>query len=833
MSETSDSAGAVFAAAPEFDPAPLVAAELNIPPRGVAAVIELLSSGATVPFIARYRKEATGALDEVQIRDIEERHAYLMDLEKRRQSILASISEQGKLSDKLRERILAVTTKTALEDLYLPYKPKRRTRATIARERGLEPLAARILAQPKEGDPLVEAAAFVNAEREVPDAAAALAGARDIVAETVAENATVRTAVRETFLRDGVLVSEVVPEKAQEPTKFKDYYSYREPVATVPSHRFLAVRRGEKEEVLRLSIDLPAEPLLARILTLVGFERRSPFAEPLREAAEDGYKRLLAPSVETDVRVELKLRADRDAVEIFASNLRNLLLAPPLGPKPVVGIDPGLRTGCKCVALDATGKFSENITIQPHQGTEAAERAKRALAAFVSRHKPFAVAVGNGTAGRETEAFARRTLIDEGLRDIVAVLVNEAGASVYSASDIARDEFPDLDVTVRGAISIARRLQDPLAELVKIDPKAIGVGQYQHDVHQPLLARKLEEVVESCVNHVGVDLNTASAPLLSYVAGIGPKLAKKIVEHREQNGTFNSRRRLLDVSGLGPRTFEQAAGFLRIRGGAQPLDASAVHPERYDLVARMAKDMGVELRELVGNASLADRIELGRYVSDGVGEPTLRDIVAELKKPGRDPRAMFEPPRFREDVMTLADLKPGMELEGVVTNVTAFGAFVDVGVHQDGLVHISQLADRYVKDPNEVVRAGDRLKVRVLEVDLQRGRISLSARSPDASRGGPRQDSAPQRERGPARPGGGQPNQGGEQPSSRPRKPSGPDRAAAGKPSKVAGGKPAGRPADARPQERRDGGSATAPPQNRERGDGGLSYNPFADLLKR
>jgi uncharacterized protein len=768
---------------PSFDPVPPLAAELALPERSVAATVRLLAEGCTVPFIARYRKEATGGLDEVQIRAVEERHGYLLELDKRRQTILGSIAEQGKLSAELRERILGCRTKTELEDLYLPFKPKRRTRATAARERGLEPLAGRILDQPDSGSPQAEAEVFVDAEKGVGSAAEALAGARDIVAEQMAENADVRALTREAFFHEGFLATAAVPEKAQEPTKFKDYYNYREAIARVPSHRFLAVRRGENEGVLRLALELDTERMYRRVLARLGHRKASPFAGELEAAVQDGLRRLLLPSVETDVRLELKLRSDRDAVEIFASNLRHLLLASPLGPKGVVGIDPGLRTGCKCVAVDQTGKFLDNVTIYPHQGEGGAERARRDLLAFVLKHRPVALAVGNGTAGRETEAFVRAALAAEGLREVVVVTVNEAGASVYSASELAREEFPDLDVTVRGAISIARRLQDPLAELVKIDPKSIGVGQYQHDVHQPLLARKLEEVVESCVNHVGVELNTASAPLLAYVAGIGPKLARKIVEHREANGTFRGRRQLLEVSGLGPRTFEQAAGFLRVRGGEHPLDASAVHPERYELVQRMAGDLGVELDMLVGNATLASTLDISRYLDESVGEPTLRDIVAELRKPGRDPRAEFEQPRFREDVAALEDLEPGMQLEGVVTNVTGFGAFVDVGVHQDGLVHISQLADRFVKDPHEVVRAGDKIRVRVLEVDLARRRIALSARSAEAQRSSPQPPVSKQ----------------SRSPQQRPQEP----------PKK-----------------------APALPQRKPPSDG-LSYNPFADALKR
>jgi uncharacterized protein len=711
-----------------FDPVPSIAAELGLPERGVAAVVALLAESATVPFIARYRKEATGGLDEVQIRTIQEKRGYAIELEERRAAILEEIAKQGKLDDALRARILGCTTKAALEDLYLPYKPKRRTRATIAREKGLEPLALRILAQPNDGDPRREAEAFVSPEKEVADVEAALAGARDITAETVAESAEVRALAREAFEKEGLVVSEAVAGKTNEPTKFEQYYEWREPVAQIPSHRFLAIRRGEREGVLRASLEVDPERVVPRIEPLMKLDRGSPFCGELATAIADAWKRLIAPSVENDVRVELKLRSDRAAVEVFADNLRNLLLAAPLGGRKVIGVDPGLRTGCKVAVVDDTGKFIESTTVYPSQGAAREEEAKRVVVALAKKYEPFAFAIGNGTAGRETESFVRAALKDAGLSGVVVVPVSEAGASVYSASDIAREEFPDLDLTIRGAISIARRLQDPLAELVKVDPKSIGVGQYQHDVHQPLLGRKLGEVVESCVNHVGVELNTASAPLLSAVAGIGGSLAKKIVEHREKRGAFPSRSALLEVSGLGPRAFEQCAGFLRLRGASHPLDGSAVHPERYPLVERIAADMGVSLAELVGNAELAKKIDIRKYVGDGIGEPTLRDIVLELGKPGRDPRASFEPPRFRDDVKDLSDLKDGMVLEGVVTNVTAFGAFVDVGVHQDGLVHVSKLSERFVKDPSEVVKVGDRLTVKVLEVDLARKRISLSAR---------------------------------------------------------------------------------------------------------
>ncbi len=699
--------------------------DLELPARAVAAVVALLTKKNTVPFIARYRKEATGGLDEVQIRAIEDRRSYLTDLEDRRAAITKAIEEQGKLTDALRSKIDACSTKAELEDLYLPYKAKRRTRGMMARERGLEPLAKRILAQPAEGNPTAEAKAFVDPSKDIPDVEAALSGARDIVAEIAAENAAVRADVRQTFSRRGELVSKAVPKNTKVPTKFEQYYDFREPVRTIPSHRFLAIVRGERDKVLKAHIAVDDERVIRGIEQTMKLESRSPFATELTEAIRDGYKRLLAPSVENDVRAELKKRSDVAAVDVFADNLRNLLLAAPLGSKTVIGIDPGLRTGCKCVAVDQTGKFLDNITIYLAKGDTTV--AARDFKGFAKKHRPVAIAVGNGTGGRETETFVSQLIKGMGVADLFVVQVNEAGASIYSASDIARDEFPDLDLTVRGAISIARRLQDPLAELVKIDPKAIGVGQYQHDVHQPLLHKKLSEVVESCVNHVGVDLNTASAPLLAHVAGIGASTAKKIVEHRTKRGPFGSRAQLLKVSGLGPRVFEQAAGFLRIRDG-HPLDGSAVHPERYALVARMAKDLNVELSELVGDSALAQRIEITRYVGDGIGKLTLRDIVSELDKPGRDPRKEFDRPRFRDDVNALEDLQEGMELEGVVTNVTAFGAFVDVGVHQDGLVHVSQLADRFVKDPSEVVKVGDRVNVRVLSVDTARKRIALSAR---------------------------------------------------------------------------------------------------------
>ncbi|MFT3698138.1 MAG: Tex family protein [Kofleriaceae bacterium] len=702
-----------------FDPVPVLAVTLSLPASGVAAVIALLDEGNTVPFIARYRKERTGGLDEVQIRAIEEKRTYLVELEERRAAVIASIKEQGKMTDELAQKLAAAETKAELEDLYAPYRPRRKTRASIAREKGLQPLADKILAM---GDDPV-----TGSDED-------LQGARDIVAEQLADTAEIRAFVRKEMAEHGELVSDVMPGKDTEPTKFEQYYKHREAVKQIPSHRYLAIRRGEAEGVLRAHVAIDSAKVEAGMLRQAKERAESPWAAQLKLAVADALKRLLLPSVENDVRSELKSRSDVAAVDIFAGNLRNLMLAAPLGGAAVIGVDPGLRTGCKCAAIDGTGKYLGTITIYISQGDGQLAQAKEQFAAFVKEHQPRAIAVGNGTGGREAESFVKKTLGDAGITGVHVVTVNEAGASVYSASDLAREEFPELDLTIRGAISIARRLQDPLAELVKIEPKSIGVGQYQHDVAETLLAKRLGDVVESAVNHVGVELNTASAQLLGYVAGIGKSLAKKIVLYRDQHGAFGSRAQLTDVAGLGPKAFEQAAGFLRIRGAANPLDTSAVHPERYELVNQMASDAGVPLGELVGNAEIVDKIDLAKYVAGDVGEPTLRDITDELKKPGRDPRAEFAPPKFRDDVTTMEDLKPGMVFEGIVTNVTAFGAFVDIGVHNDGLVHVSQLAEQFVKDPTEVVKVGQRLKVRVLEIDHARKRIALSARPPQRQR---------------------------------------------------------------------------------------------------
>ncbi|MBK8212436.1 MAG: RNA-binding transcriptional accessory protein [Myxococcales bacterium] len=716
---------------PADDPCPRIAEDLGISLVSVRATAELLAGGATVPFVARYRKEQTGGLDEVQIRDIDEKRVYYTELLERRKAVLAEIASQGKLTPELEKKIRGVWVKSELEDIYLPYKPKRRTRATMAREKGLQPLADLILAQAA-GDPKGLAEAYVSTEKGVADVKAALQGARDIVAEAIAERAEVRQTVREIYRKEAVVACAPVPEKTKVPTKFEMYYTFREKLEGLPSHRYLAIRRGEAEGVLRVDLEVDKARTAERLYGQVGVKPSSPFGAELKAAVDDSVARLLCPSIESDARIDHKMLADRDAVDVFAENLKKLLLSAPLGRRVVLGIDPGQRTGCKCVVVDDTGKLLEHTLVNLVAGDKALEHAKKTIAGLVAKYGPYAVAVGNGTHGRETEDFVRKVLAEElggAKKDVMVVPVSEAGASVYSASDVAREEFPDLDLTVRGAVSIARRLQDPLAELVKIDPKAIGVGQYQHDVFQPLLKRKLAEVIESCVNAVGVELNTASAPLLEHVAGLGPTTAKKIVKYREEKGAFGSRAELLKVAGIGPKAFEQCAGFVRVRGGAHPLDASAVHPERYALVEKIANDQGVKLTDLVGNAELVAKVPWEKYASNDVGLPTLEDIKKELAKPGRDPRDAFSPPKFRDDVRTLEDLKVGMELEGVVTNVTAFGAFVDVGVHQDGLVHVSQLADRFVKDPHEVAKVGDKLKVKVLEVDLARKRIALTAKS--------------------------------------------------------------------------------------------------------
>ena len=704
---------------------PAIIEATGLKPFQVEHTIALLQEGATVPFIARYRKEQTGELDEVQIRTVEEQFTYFCELEERKITVLKTIEEQGKLTPELRERIEASRQKTEVEDLYLPYRPKRRTKATIARERGLEPLADTIAAQNLTFGTVEEAAyPFIDPAKEVPDATTALDGAGHILAERLSDNADARAMVRRLTKEQGVMNSRVATGYKEQVTKFEMYYDYQEPLKAVPSHRMLAMRRGEKEEVLSLSISAPVEQILAG-LKARSILRESIFTPLLERIAEDAYKRLIAPSIEVELRLESKERADEAAIQIFARNLRELLLAPPVGGKRVLGIDPGFRTGSKLAAVDATGRFLEHVTLYPHIGEGRIPRAKQDLLRMIEEHAIEMIAVGNGTAGREMEIFVKETLAGAG-RQLPVVSVSEAGASIYSASDIAREEFPDLDLTVRGAISIARRLQDPLGELVKVDPKSIGVGQYQHDVNQGMLKKSLDGVVESCVNYVGVDLNTASWALLAYVSGVGPSLARTITRYRDENGSYISRTSLLKVPRFGARAFEQAAGFLRIRDGKQPLDNTAVHPERYHLVETMASDLGVPLSQLLADSASVDRIDLKRYVTENAGLPTLTDIIAELKKPGRDPRSQFRTVSFRDDIREISDLKEGMILQGVVTNVAAFGAFVDIGVHQDGLVHISHLANRYVKDPNDAVKAGQVVKIKVLSVDVQRKRMSLS-----------------------------------------------------------------------------------------------------------
>jgi uncharacterized protein len=711
-----------------------VAAELALPPRNVVGALALFDEGNTLPFIARYRKEATGGLDETQLRAVQERADYLRELAERRAAIRKSIEEQGKLTPELDAQLAAVTTKQALEDLYLPYKPKRRTRATIARERGLEPLADAVWAGTLDDAAARDAAAsYVSAEREVPGVDEALAGARDILSERVADDAGHRGWVRELTRRKGAVASRAMTGKENEVGKFQDYYDFSEPLGTIPSHRVLAIRRGEEEGVLAWSVAAPTEEIVSGLTDRVTQGRRA--TEQLKLVAQDAYKRLLSMSIEVELRLELKTRADEEAIAIFGRNLEQLLLAAPAGERIVIGLDPGFRTGVKVAAVSRTGAVLHTDAWMLHQP----DRFAAALLRLVAATGAELIAIGNGTASRETEALVRQTLRSANLATPPqVVVVSEAGASVYSASEVAVAELPQLDVSLRGAVSIARRLQDPLAELVKIDPKSIGVGQYQHDVNQQRLKKRLEDVVVSAVNHVGVEVNTASAALLSHVSGIGPTLAENIVKTRDERGGFGSRRDLLTVPRLGAKAFEQAAGFLRIRGAVHPLDASAVHPERYALVERMAADLGAPLAELIADEKRLAAIDLTRYVSDDVGLPTLRDIIAELRKPGRDPRAAFEAPAFRDDVTEPKDLREGMELEGVVTNIVAFGAFVDVGVHQDGLVHVSQLADRYVSDPNQVVTVGQRVKVRVMSVDLQRNRIALTMKTQAGSDSRPR-----------------------------------------------------------------------------------------------
>ena len=710
-----------------------LSAELSLEPHRVEAAAKLLSDGATVPFIARYRKEATGTLDEIQIAAIRDGLERYKALDERRESIKSSLKERNLLSGDIEKALDAADTLARLEDIYQPFKPKRRTRATIARERGLENLAAFIF-ENQDSDFSLEAEKFIDADKEVPDAETALSGARDIIAEMVGDNPDARCAMREYFEKEAILTSKVISGKEEEGSKYRDYFDWSQPAKDAPSHRILAIRRGESEGFLIMRV-LPDGDGAVSLLKKMFVKSSAPCGLQVAAAVEDSYKRLLLPTTETYMRLEMKKRADDEAVKIFAGNVRELLMAAPLGQKRVMGIDPGFRTGCKVVCLDAQGALLFHDVIYIVQSDAKLNEAKDKILGLCARFEIEAIAIGNGTASRETEAFVRSLGLPNSMK---IVMVNESGASIYSASDVAREEFPDQDITVRGAVSIGRRLMDPLAELVKIDPRSIGVGQYQHDVNQTLLKRSLDDTVISCVNSVGVEVNTASKQLLSYVSGLNSSVAANIIEYRTANGAFKTRKQLAEVRGLGAKTFEQSAGFLRIHGGENPLDASAVHPERYALVERMAKDMGTDVKTLMRDEKLRSRIDLKQYVSEDVGLPTLKDILRELGKPGRDPREKFEAFEFSNEVHSIEDLREGMRLPGVVTNVTAFGAFVDVGAHQDGLVHISELADTFVSDPNAVVKPGMRVRVYVLEVDVPRKRISLSMKSNPQKRVSPR-----------------------------------------------------------------------------------------------
>lgn len=698
-----------------------IADELNISTRQIEAVSALIEEGASIPFIARYRKEATGSLDEVLVTAIRDRLSQLQELDTRRASILNSLEQNGHLTEELSSSIASAKSLAELEDIYLPFRPKRRTRASSAREKGLEPLALLIFEQ-KGIDPYEAAKSFLDPEKGVNTEEEALSGARDILAEKITEDQGARARIRHLFATKGVFVSRVSSGKETEGIKYKDYFDWSEPVSHAPSHRILAMRRGEKEDFLNLSA-LPPEEQAITILEDLFVRGDKEDSTQVRIAVQDGYKRLLSRSMETEIRLSTKERADAEAIRVFADNLKQLLLSPPLGSKRVLGIDPGFRSGCKIVCLNRQGKLLYTDTIYPHLSDFQTLRASELVKELCNRFEIEAIAVGNGTAGRETETF----LSSIGLpKHIPIIMVNESGASIYSASEAAREEFSDLDLTVRGSVSIARRLMDPLSELVKIDPKSIGVGQYQHDVDQTALKQALDDVVISCVNRVGVDVNQASAQLLTYVSGLGPQLAKNIVAYRNENDSFKNRDGLKKVKRLGPKAFEQAAGFLRIQNGVNPLDASAVHPESYPVVNSMAEDLGCTVMDLMKNPELRGHIDISRYVTETVGIPTLKDILEELAKPGRDPREQFEIHQFASGIEKIEDIRAGMKLPGIITNVAAFGAFVDVGVHQDGLVHVSELSDRFVKDPQEVVKVNQRVTVTVLDVDIDRKRISLS-----------------------------------------------------------------------------------------------------------
>ena len=698
-----------------------IAQTLNLTEEQVRNTLDLLETGATIPFISRYRKEVTGSLDEVQIGNIKDLYAKWLELDKRRAAILDSISEQGKLTPELREKIEQAETMSVLEDLYLPYRPKRKTRASVAVEKGLQPLAKLLWAQ----RPLNlerEAAKYVSEEKGVASVEEALAGARDIIAELISENAGTRNRLRQTFQRYSRISTRLIPDKIDEDEKYRMYYKSEELLAKAPSHRILAMLRGEEEGVLRVHIAPDEERTLADMKHRI-VKNNSNSAQQVWMAATDAYKRLLQPQMETEMRKFYKEKADKEAISVFTKNARQLLLAAPLGQVTTLAIDPGFRTGCKVVILNPQGKLLYNETIYPHPPVAQYKLASDKLKRLVLQYQVDAIAIGNGTAGRETENFVRHIPFE---REVKAFMVNESGASVYSASPVAREEFPDYDVTVRGAVSIGRRLMDPLAELVKIDPKSIGVGQYQHDVNQKMLQESLQTTVESCVNYVGVELNTASKQLLSYVSGVGPALAQNIVDYRNENGAFASREELKKVPRFGAKAFQQAAGFLRIREAANPLDGSAVHPESYKVVGKMADDLHCSVSDLIKSKELRQQIVLQKYVTDTVGMPTLEDIMKELAKPGRDPRTQFEMFEFDKNVHTISDLTPGMVLPGIITNMTNFGCFVDIGVHQDGLIHISRLSDRRISDPSEVVHLNQKVMVKVEGVEVERKRISLA-----------------------------------------------------------------------------------------------------------
>lgn len=722
-----------------------IAREMGLQNRQVAATLSLLGEGATIPFMARYRKEVTGSLDEVQLAQIRDRAEQLVALDKRREAILKSLEERELLTEELKQAVKSAKSLSELEDIYLPYKPKRRTRATIAREKGLEPLAKEIMEQDPNLKVSARAQSFVNTEKGVANPEEALQGARDIIAEWVNEDKDARASIRDLFFRKATITSKLIKGKEEEGAKYKDYFEWNEAIAKIPSHRLLAMRRGEKELILSLSIR-PEEDEVHYRLERQFVNGRSAASLQVKEAVHDAYKRLMGPSLETETRVMTKDKADEEAIQVFVDNLRQLLLAAPLGQKATMAIDPGFRTGCKVVCLDPQGQLLEHTAIYPHPPQKRVSMASVVVQELVSKYKIEVIAVGNGTAGRETETFLRG--MDLPSRPTI-VMVNESGASVYSASQAARDEFPDHDVTVRGSVSIGRRLMDPLAELVKIDPKSIGVGQYQHDVDQNALKKSLDDTVVSCVNAVGVEVNTASKQLLTYVSGLGPSLAQNIVSYREEQGPFSTRKALMKVPRLGAKAFEQAAGFLRIRDAKNPLDASAVHPERYALVKQMAADLGVTVADLMAKEELRKQIKLQKYVSEEVGMPTLKDILEELAKPGRDPREQFEVFQFAEGINAIEDLYEGMVLPGIVTNITNFGAFVDIGVHQDGLVHISQLADRYVSHPGDIVKVHQQVQVKVIGLDIPRKRINLSMKTGEARPPRPRREERPRRDQGP------------------------------------------------------------------------------------